>query len=147
MSAFIELPDLPPVLCPIAARRVRGDVCEEHVERVLSEMRLPWLLWTRHATPEEDREEGFDFVVYTRDVGRILLQIKSSEHGRIGWEEETRRYGRRYRIHVVLVRPYNPPEVILGRILAACILAREEALAARCVADYRGLYPHLRRAA
>lgn len=133
-------PELPLVLDPVAAGRVRGEVVEEHVAAVLTADLMPWwFLRARFSTEHEDAYEGFDLVIYTRDVGRILLQVKSSEHGRIKWEEESRIFGRPYRIHCVVVRPHTPPEVVLGRVLAACVTAREEAKAARCCADHRGL--------
>lgn len=71
---------------------------------------------------------------------RCYMQVKSSDYYAGKYERKTERRGRVYRIHVVVVRPNMDPAVVLGRVLAACIVAREEALAAGCVADDRRLY-------
>jgi hypothetical protein len=38
---------------------------------------LPWIIYPRRATESED-QGGVDIVVYTRDIGKIFVQIKSS---------------------------------------------------------------------
>lgn len=141
LDAYWLRQTLPPALCPVASAVTRGDLSEERVGAVLTPARMPWwFLWARHATKTEDTRAGFDFVIYTRDVGRILLQVKNSEVGRAKWEDETRRHGRRYRIHTVVVRPHTPLELVLGRVLAACVMARIEAEEHGCAADEPSLY-------
>lgn len=134
------IPGLPPVLCPRAIARVVGEICEERVADVLTRADMPaWFLWARHATSHEDRELGFDLVVHTRDVGRILLNVKASKAGVAEFEARARWVNYPYHVHAVRVRPDTPREVVLGRVLAVCILAREEAFAGRCLADHWSL--------
>jgi hypothetical protein len=127
----------PAILDPRESALTIGALSEEAVERVLVPSLLPWwFLRARRATTAEDEIAKFDFAVYTRDVGRILLQVKSSRCG-AEKHENRQRYGRPlYRIHVVIARPEMATEVVLGRVLAACVIAREEAFAGRCTADH-----------
>lgn len=127
---------IPPVLCPLAARVVRGQISEERVAEVCTAEAMPywWFLWSRKASRPEDRQ-GIDWIVYTRDVGRILLQVKSSRAGEADFHRHSERFGRLYRIHVVVVKPDMDREVVFGRVLGTLIRAREEALAAGLTAD------------
>lgn len=131
-------PDLPAILDPFELARGVGILSESAVEKALPRLveTCPWYLGHRRATQAEDEIAKFDFVIHTSDVGRILLQVKSSRCG-AGKHDAWQRYGRPlYRVHAVIVRPDMEPERVLGRVLAACIRAREEAIVGRCVADH-----------
>ena len=118
-----------------AERVAFGRATEERVAEAIVPERMPWwFLGTRPSTPDEDRA-GIDRVVYTRHVGRILLQVKSSRAGRVKFDEHLRRWGASHRIHVVVARPDMDLATVLGRVLAACVIAIEEAEAARMLAD------------
>lgn len=131
-------PDLPAILDPFELALGVGLLSEAAVESALPRLAetCPWYLGFRRATRAEDEIAKFDFAIYTSDVGRILLQVKSSRCG-ANKHDRHQRYGRPlYRVHAVTVRPDMEPERVLGRVLAACIRAREEAIAGRCVADH-----------
>src|SRR5271156_1710138 len=60
--------------------RARGIQAEERgVKACRSEGRPAWMKTARYATREEDRH-GIDIVVET-DVGRLFVQVKSSQRG------------------------------------------------------------------
>ena len=140
--------DLPAILDPVEIGRTIGTLSEEAVERVLVPGLMPWwFLRARRATPAEDEIAKFDFAVATRDVGRILLQVKSSRCGAEKHERRQRYGSPLYRIHAVIVRPDMASAVVLGRVLAACVVAREEAAAGRCLADHRSLCAPARKEA
>ena len=63
--------------------------------------RCPWFESVRHATPKQDMHEGVDVIVETKDVGRIYVQVKSSEFQASLFRKK--RSGPRYRDYVVLV--------------------------------------------
>ena len=134
-------PDIPAILDPVELALGVGILSERVVESALPRLAetCPWYIGFRRATQAEDEIAKFDFAIYTSDVGRILLQVKSSRCG-ANKHDLYQRYGRPlYRVHVVIVRPGMDQDRVLGRVLAACILAREEAIAGRCVADHRSL--------
>lgn len=146
---MIAIPEIP-ILCPVALGEVRGEISEEIVGAVLTREHMPpWFLHARHATRAEDDIAGFDWAVYTRDVGRILLQVKSSKCGRDNFELHARhlRPHPMFRVHVVIVRPDMPLAEAQRRVIATCDGAREEASAARACADHWSLYPFLREVA
>ncbi len=96
--------------------------------RVLEACRLParpaWMRSARPATPIEDRS-GIDVVVES-DVGRLLVQVKSSKLGK-----------KRFRprpllgIAIVVVRASDSPESVLAKVVAELETIREQLLARR----------------
>lgn len=124
-----------------SARRMRAAVCLGDVNeaRVLKAARRIDAWWfisarrTRHGSPQD--RLGWDVVIETRDVGRIILQVKSTERA----AREFSAYGRRLRlvapIYVVVADRDATPEVLFGRVLGTCIRAREAALEAGLTAD------------
>lgn len=127
---------IPLVLCPEAARLVRGEVAEDRVFDLLTPERMPWwFIAARWSTEEEDRV-GIDVVIYTRDVGRVLLQVKAGRTGASKFlRNGERRRGRRPRIHVLVAPPAEDIGIVFAALLGTLIRAREEAMAARTVAD------------
>lgn len=94
-----------------------------------------WCNGVRKATRRED-SLGVDILIHTIDCGTIRIQVKSSERRAIEFEEYGRTLPRLYwRIHVLVVSMESSYEVVLGRLMALCILAREEALLNNTVAD------------
>jgi hypothetical protein len=95
----------------------------------------PWPWWfcgVRHGSVHEDRKRGIDFVIYTRHVGRIMVQAKSSIYHARKFEAHR---GKRHRIHTIVARPNTDLHVVRGRLLWICIKAIEEAEAAGLRAD------------
>lgn len=133
--------DLPAVLDPVEIGHATGALSEEAVERVLPRLatHCRWYLWHRRADGIEDTHEHWDFAVYTRTSGRVLLNVKSSRRGAEEHEQRQRWGGVPYRVHPVIVRPDMDPAVVLGRVIAVCIVAVEQASAHRCVADHHKL--------
>jgi hypothetical protein len=118
----------PPQLCRDGAdgdyRAGLGRACEDLVLRVLRAVDLSWLTRARRARRREDMD-GVDVVVYTRDVGRLYLQVKRSERNAEEWR---RRYAGDPRpVALVVAREDEDPAVVLGRVLGALILLRERA--------------------
>lgn len=64
----------------------KGESSESRIEDVLENLiKSPdcpcWLKDFRRANWQEDRKRGIDFVISTKDVGNLFLQIKSSVAG------------------------------------------------------------------
>jgi hypothetical protein len=106
-------------------------------KRALAACRDParpeWLKTARYASRREDRQ-GVDIVLES-DIGRLQLQVKSSEHGKERFLAERRRL----RIAVVVVRPYEPDETVRANVYAAITALREHYLGER-PAIWRHLY-------
>ncbi len=91
--------------------------------RVIETLRRPplalpeWLSRVERASPEEDCA-GIDVIITTRDLGKLLLQIKSSERGRRRFLEEHAH--RAAEIWVIVIRDKDKPATILRKVLAAC---------------------------
>lgn len=117
----------------------RGALAEERFLAAAEQLAaFDWFESVRQTSAAEDRI-GWDFIVTTRDVGRIIFQVKSS----VAYALEFLERGRHMRlvapIWVVVVRPRDELAVVVGKVLGACILAREEALATGLRADDRRL--------
>jgi len=85
----------------------------------------PWLLGYEKASARDDRERKIDAWVDT-DVGRIPLQIKSSEKGAQKARKELKP-----EIVIVVVRYYEEPEEIFRQVLAAVAEKRNQYLVER----------------
>jgi hypothetical protein len=130
------------------SRNLISDTVESLARGALSEARFlaaaeqlasfSWFESVRQTSGAEDRI-GWDFIVYTRDVGRIIFQVKSSRAGALEFLERGSHMRLVAPIWVVVVRPRDEPEVVFGKVLGACILAREEAMATGLRADDRRL--------
>ncbi|OHB25467.1 MAG: hypothetical protein A2542_00570 [Parcubacteria group bacterium RIFOXYD2_FULL_52_8] len=57
-----------------------------------------WVLSIRPGSEEKDAQ-GIDFVMYTKDVGKIFIQVKSSHRGALRFMDEHPRNPR----HIVLI--------------------------------------------
>lgn len=120
------------------ANRAAADRSERGEERALRACRrLPW--WCLGATRTPHRSQldrwGIDLVVETVDLGRIMIQVKSSEHRAAEFREYGKRLALRYRIHTIVVDDSLCDAEVYGRILGVCIVAREEAIAAGLTCD------------
>lgn len=82
------------------AARARGRMAEDTLLTLVRRVgaRLSWFVFARKAYANEDAK-GIDVVVFTRDVGEILLQSKSSHANAIAFEQEKRKT----KIHCVVV--------------------------------------------
>ena len=110
-----------------------------HEERALkAALRLPswWLLgaWRTRNGSQLDRW-GIDIVVDTVDLGRIMLQIKSNERDADRFRAHGRTLELRHRIHTIVINDSLCDAEVFGRVLGACIKAREEDLAAGLTCD------------
>jgi hypothetical protein len=105
--------------------RARGARAEARVVAALRRATRPWwILDARRAHASEDRT-GIDVVVETSDLGKLFLQVKSSECGAAKWRRRHRHDTRL--IGVVVVRPTDNDPTIYGRALGVLILLRERA--------------------
>lgn len=118
----------------LRAAAARGDLAERRV--LAAARRIPswWLLEARRATVAEDCL-GYDVIVEMADLGRAILQVKSSAAAAHAFVEYGKTLRLRARIHVVVVEPGDCDAVVFGRVLGTVIKAREEALAAGVTAD------------
>ena len=115
-----------------------ADRSERGEERALRACRrLPW--WCLGATRTRHHSQldrwGIDIVIETVDLGRIVLQVKSSEHRAAEFREYGKRLALRYRIHTIVIDDSLCDAEVYGRILGVCIVAREEAEAAGLTCD------------
>lgn len=93
---------------------------------------VAWIDSFRKATKEEDTLMGVDIVVETKDIGKLFIQIKSSQ-------VQARRYcDRRRRImaSVVVVRPTDRIEVVWNCLEAALSGLRKQILEKRGVLEW-----------
>jgi len=79
-------PEFFPSSLKTAFRRIafeRGVSSESLAKTALENLTesIEWIDGFRKATPNEDRKKGIDFVIKT-DVGKIFLQVKSSDTGK-----------------------------------------------------------------
>lgn len=107
------------------ARVAKGRAAERRVLQIIQRLGLAWVVSARRATTKEDRR-GVDIVVATQVDGDIRLQVKSSPIGAQKFEERGRQLGRAP-IRVVIAGVDDDDNTVRGRVLAALILAREEA--------------------
>lgn len=112
------------MLSPDGRARIKGSRAEAVVVRALNSLTLPWLRRARRATPREDRS-GIDVIVTTRDMGDLLLQVKSSLYGARKWARRNDVRLARKRIAIVIVTPHDDKPTVLGRALAALVMLRE----------------------
>ena len=88
----------------------------------------PWIAFSRRATREEDLYHGIDIVVETRDIGKLFLQIKSSQIASRKYSEKRRRT----MIAVVVVKPHETREFIWSGLKKALGDLRSKILDRRC---------------
>lgn len=64
----------------------RGHSSESLTEIALKDLlkSVYWITSFRKATENEDKKRGIDFVIETTNVGKIFLQVKSSQVGKEG---------------------------------------------------------------
>lgn len=110
-----------------------------HEDRALkAALRLPsWWLLAAWRTPHGSQLDrwGIDLVIDTVDLGRIMLQIKSNERDAARFRAHGRTLDLRHRIHTIVINDSLCDAEVFGRVLGACIKAREEALAAGLTCD------------
>jgi len=107
-----------------------GIANEERALRLLYEAnmrhRMPWFLGADFSTRSEDRA-GIDIWVRTADLGRLPLQIKSS-YGYL--LKSVASHGSAVLpIGVLVVNQFVSDAAVIGRLLGALILLREDRLA------------------
>jgi hypothetical protein len=111
---------------PVRSGKVAQERGLDSERRVLEACRLRarphWMTRARLATRIED-QSGIDVVVES-DVGRLLLQVKSSEHGK-----ERFRQRPLLGIAIVVVRPTDTPEVLLRKVVGELEKVRGQHLA------------------
>jgi hypothetical protein len=117
------------------AGNTRGSVAEQRAFTACRRLAsLWWFLDAKKGTPAQDKI-GWDVIVHTRDVGRIILQVKSSQRN----ADEFIARGKTFRliapIHVIVIERGDCDATVFGKVLGACIVAREQALAAGLTAD------------
>jgi hypothetical protein len=107
----------------------RGQMSEQRVFAAVQAWkdRPSWMSDFVKSTPEEDQIMGVDAWVETTDVGRIPIQIKSSDVSRVLFEEGSAIRGRALenRPHVVVVRPDITDEAICRCILTGARYLRD----------------------
>ncbi|MDP1625225.1 MAG: hypothetical protein Q8L64_05690 [bacterium] len=84
--------------------------------------KLPeWFHTVYPATPDQDHK-GIDYVIETHDLGKVFLQVKSSEHfaRRFRFKQSRRRYNRFIAVVVILEHMDN------GRIVESVIRSIEK---------------------
>jgi isocitrate/isopropylmalate dehydrogenase len=84
------------------------------------------MLYARHCTRDEDMH-GIDVVILTEDVGRLYLQVKSSEAGRQKFMSRRRPVVS----EVVVVGLHDSDEVVRSAAIEAMRRARSKVLAKR----------------
>lgn len=118
------------------AASVLGDLNERRVLRAARRIPAWWFLgaWrTRHGSLLD--RLGWDIVIEAEDLGRIVLQVKSSERRAAAFVERGKGLRLRAPIHTIVVTRHTSDAEIFGLVLGTCIRAREEALAAGLTAD------------
>lgn len=101
----------------------RGRENEERTFRVLTSYSVPaWFLKIDRATFEED-QDGIDFVVHS-DVGKLFLQIKSSETGRMNARNPKNKA-------IVVINAKMSDEEVQAKLLAALGSVRDKFLKMR----------------
>ncbi|HEY1691121.1 MAG TPA: hypothetical protein VGG39_03115 [Polyangiaceae bacterium] len=104
-----------------ADARRRGKRSERHVLQALSLPSRPeWMRSVRPATKEEDRA-GIDVVVES-DVGKLFVQVKSSQGGKARFEAKRRSA----RIAVVVAKVTDTPEGLLRKVVGELSTIRAE---------------------
>jgi len=99
----------------------RGETAELLVEKTLQELTdsFEWIKDFRKSTPEEDKKRGVDFVISTKDVGNLFLQIKSS------WSGKEKALKKHPRIPVVVVHLGEDLTQIENKIRETLVSQRE----------------------
>lgn len=86
-----------------------------------------WFVCVRRASLKEDTREGKDAVVETTDVGKLFLQIKSSEAGAANF-----RNGRHCRHHqfigIIVIQKLDTPEDIRAKTRTILAQLRQDIL-------------------
>lgn len=105
------------------AGRQRGSLTERKVlsvfqERIIQKRCPPWLTGCEKADWEDDRK-GCDFLFVTVDVGKLKLQVKSSQRGL----EEARR--KHPKIPAVCLAPEASADVIFQECINAVSRQRD----------------------
>ncbi len=104
----------------------RGRTNERHVlEACLLPTRPAWMKSARAATRAEDHD-GIDVVVES-DVGKLLIQVKSSRTGKAAFAERRRRA----QVAVVVVKSGDALDAVLRRVIGALAPLRKQFLAER----------------
>lgn len=87
----------------------------------------PWIKFPSKATLKEDTLMGVDIVVDTVDIGKLFLQIKSSEGGRKRFEKKKRRT----KVAVVVITHHEEREYIWEKLRKKLQELRKEILEMR----------------
>lgn len=87
----------------------------------------PWIRFPRKATREEDTLMGIDLVVETVDIGKLFLQIKSSEGAKRRFYQKKRRA----MIAVVVVRHADDEDFVWVKLRNALRELRRDVLVMR----------------
>ena len=104
----------------------RGRANERHVlDACLLPQRPAWMTSARAGTRAEDHD-GIDVVVES-DVGKLLLQVKSSRTGKAAFAQRRRRA----RVAVVVAKSGDTLEEILRRVVGALAPVRRQYLTER----------------
>jgi hypothetical protein len=109
----------------------RGFKAEERVENVmrsnLENNNLPdWILGYEKAC-EQDDYRGVDGWIYTRDVGKLKLQIKSSQRGK----NEFMKRHRWQDTAILVISRQDSSETILDKVISSIIPLRQKYLSKR----------------
>ena len=84
-----------------------------------------WFLRVRRPSLKEDRYEGKDAIIETTDVGKLFLQIKSSEAGAAHFRKG-RHFQRNKFIAVIVIRESDTSEDILAKTRNVLSQLRQE---------------------
>ncbi len=115
---------------------LRGEQSEQRALKAARRIPGWWFLsaWRPRRNSKLDRL-GWDVVIETVDLGRIVLQVKGSEEAAARFVAHGRELQLRAPIHTIVVNDSVSDAALFGVILGTCIRAREEALAAGLTAD------------
>lgn len=88
----------------------RGRNSEDRFFEVFSCGRIPpnfppWFSGVQRPTNEQDRRRRIDVIAFTKDVGKIYLQLKSSKSGVKKFEEQQRRNPKPEWVFPLIIRP------------------------------------------
>jgi hypothetical protein len=84
---------------------------------------LPWIDRARTATRSEDLR-GTDIVIYTKDIGKLYVQIKSSMRGA---DKYRQKYPGRI-IAIIIIREEYSDDVVWGEVRKAIVALRNNLL-------------------